>query len=200
MTFIPTPHTARVVVRFTKGSEGYSNVFHFEKPSFTLTDMENLAAAVDAIVGGSYMSIWNNHISYVATDVYDIRTSTGQIVTESTTGAPGTVAGEGLPTNLAVVVTLRTATRGRTGRGRVYVAGFSESNLDEGVFNSGTLPQAKSYVDNVIAEGLAVGWVCGVRSIQTDGVINNPALMRPVTDTEVRSGIPGTQRRRLDRP
>lgn len=200
MTFIPTPHTARAVVRFTKGSEAYSNVFHCEKPSFTKTDMENLAAAIDAIVGGSYDSIFNNHVSYMATDVYDIRTSTGEVVSENTTGAPGTVAGEGLPTNLAVVVTLRTATRGRTGRGRVFVAGFSESNLVEGVFDANCMANAKSYVDNVIAEALAVGWVVGVRSIQTDGVTNNPALMRPVTDTEVRSGIPGTQRRRLDRP
>lgn len=200
MTFIPTPNTARAVVRFGIGAEEWSNVFHFTKNGFTEADMQSLADDIDDYVGNYWLASMSNGCGYIATDVYDIRTSTGPIVSANAESGPGTVSDEEESIGLAVVVTLRTATRGRTGRGRKYVAGFGAGNITDGSWTESTATDAKAFVDNVAATGVSAGWTHVIRCIQVDGVPLTEAVTRPVTSTEVRSLKPGTQRRRIDRP
>lgn len=198
MTFIPTPNAVRVVVKYAQGGQAFSNVFYFTKSSFTHTDMVNLAGAIDDFCSGWRASI-SDGITYVGTDVYDARSSTGEIVQDATGAGPGGLSGEELPISLAVVVTLRTSARGRSGRGRVYVSGFNEGGITDGIFTSTTGTNAKNYVDGILSAGSNQGFAMVVRSTQEDHVVQNPANTRTVTLTEVRSLLPGTQRRRIDR-
>lgn len=200
MTFVPTPNCARVVVGFSQGSWEFSNIFHFTKSSFVDADMEALAAAIDEWVDQYWLSCIGDGITYLSTDVYDIRTSTGSIITDNTHTGPGTRSGEELPASLSVVVTLRSAARGRTGRGRKYVAGWIESDLESGLWIQQAQTNAVAYCTGIAGAGAGEGWAHVLRSTQVDGVAQNPALTRLVTDYESRSSVPGTQRRRMDRP
>lgn len=200
MAFIPTEHCARVVVTYAKGTEEWSNVYHATKTDFVRADMEALAAAVDAIFTSTVLDTFSSDVRYQVTTVYDIRTLTGEIVFDNSHTGPGTASFDVVPINTAVVVTLRTATRGRTGRGRSYIAGYSEGGIEDGEWNATTLAQALNLVLDIKAAIESAGWTMVIRSIQTDGIENNPAVTRPVTQVAVRGGKVGTQRRRVDRP
>lgn len=199
MTFVPLEQGARAVVRFTHGSETFSNVFHFTKGNFTTSDMEDLAAAVQLAASANLKYALSPQVSLVKTEVYDVRTSTGAVV-ENTAGAgAGGGSGDTVPINTALVVTIYSATRGRAGRGRVFVAGLPESLMDNGVFNSGAITLGEEYVDNVMSRAASAGWTLVVRSAQLDKTPLNPAVGRPIVSVVCRNGVPGTQRRRVDR-
>lgn len=200
MAFIPTANCARVIIGFATGSEAFSNTFHATKAGFTSVDMSNLATALDTWMNTNWKPSWPSSMTYTGITVYDIRTSTGERVFVNTGAGAGAVAGSMLPNNVAGVVTLRTAERGRSARGRVYVAGLREEDIDAGALNAGAETRCESYVGSVRATILAQGWSMVIRSIQQDGQVLDEANTRVVTAYEMRSPKPGTQRRRIDRP
>lgn len=201
MAFIPTPNGALAVIRFAHGGFAVSNNYWFVKAGFDQTAQENLAGVLDALhTAELWAGAYNTDYAYVQTDVYDMRTLTGQKVTVATNARAGTVAGEILPVNLAIVVTLRTAARGRSGRGRVYLTGFGETAIADGLWGQANADFCKDYVDDIADAATGQGWTMVIRSTQENGVVLEEANTRPVTTTVVRSLIPGTQRRRLDRP
>lgn len=199
MTFIPSPDAARVCIRFSQGGQEFSNNFHFTKANFTNTDLDNLAVGVDGVMPDNYLQYITSDVTYVRTDAYDIRSLTGNVYRCSDSSAAGDLSYSVLPISVAAVVTLRTATRGRAGRGRIYVAGFSEEDILDGIWGAAVDDIALLYVNAVVGAATALGWTFCIRSTQLDGVQLEEAVMRPVTLIEWRNGIPGTQRRRLDR-
>lgn len=201
MAFIPTADSVRAVVRWTHGAEEFSNVFHFLKTSFTVQDMEDLADAMDSSVATEWLADVSDDFTYVQTDVYDIRTIGGQIKTNNGGTGPGPQTGnDGLPPSVALVLTLYTATRGRAGRGRAYIGTMSETEMQNGIFNAGAITAALTNYNAVVTAATNLGWTHCVRSIQQNHQVINPAAMRPITSVVCRSGIPGYQRRRQDRP
>lgn len=200
MAFIPTPHGARVVVNWVKGTETFSLVFYATKDGFDLAAQQALADAVDAVHTAVRLAGWAPQVSYHDTTVYDARESDGPIVTQNANTRAGTGSGEALPLNVAVCVTLRTPGRGRSSRGRKYVAGFGENSTTAGEWNSATLTNAVNYITAIDAAMTSVGWSNVIRSIQQDGQPVNPAATRAVTSMSIRSPKVATQRRRVDRP
>lgn len=200
MAFIPTPNTARCVINFVQGTSTYSNVLHFTKTNFTGGDMNTLANVVDQAVVAAHLPNITTNSLYVGTRVYDIRTLSGAVVFNNDGAGGGAAAGDPAPLNSAVVITLRTATRGRTGRGRMFVAGFADAELNGFTWSANAATAAINYLSEVRDAAALVGWIHVIRSTQVDHVIQNPALTREVTGFEVRNNITGTQRRRLDRP
>ena len=63
--------------------------------------------------------------SLTSVQVLDVRSSTGTAFQSTGAAAPGTSASTALPDEMAAVITLRTATRGPSGRGRVYIPGWA---------------------------------------------------------------------------
>lgn len=200
MSFIPTLSAARFVVSYALGAQAWSNVFHALKDSFVDQDMLDVMEDMDAWIGANWLSQISQDVSYTGITGYDIRTIGGSVVTEASSAGPGTAVGDALPIHTACVVTLRTATRGRSGRGRVYVSGFFDDYLADGVFTASAISDAGDYVTGLQTQMTNNNWTLCVRSIQQNGSPINPAAMRPVTGIEVRNGLPGTQRRRIDRP
>lgn len=200
MAFVPTPNCARVVINFIQGTSTYSNVLHFTKDAFTGGDMNILANAVDQAVADAHLPNITANSVYVGVRVYDIRTSTGAVVFNNDNTGGGAAAGDPAPLNSAVVITLRTNTRGRTGRGRMYVAGFADAELSGFTWSTNAQQAANNYLTEIRDSAALLGWIHVIRSTQTDGVLLNPAVTREVVSFDIRSGITGTQRRRLDRP
>lgn len=200
MTFIPTPHAVRLVLNFRIGDFAYSNVMVCTKTDYTQAEMEDLADDMDTYLG-TELAGYLNDVNYVNVTAYDIRTSSGAVYVANAAAGSGTGgSGDSVSPALCIVVTCRTAARGRSGRGRQYLAGFGENSITDGLWTSAASGGAAGYIAarKAVIENAGFTWV--IRSIQQDGVIQNPAVTRAVTSYEVRSLAPGTQRRRIDRP
>jgi len=187
------------VINFLQAESTFSNVLHFTKNSYTTSDMVALANAVDQAVETYHLPNITTNILYVNTTVYDIRTADGPLVVNSDGSGAGAATGGNAPLNCAVVMTLRTNTRGRTGRGRVFITGFSDNELTGFTWSAAAGNAATNYITYIREAASALGWTHVIRSTQVDHVPQNPALTREVVAFDIRSLVIGTQRRRIDR-
>jgi hypothetical protein len=200
MAFIPTPNGAKVIMPFNNGVQNWSNTMWFTKPSFTTSDLEDLVAAVLGCLFNALDATFSNTVQYGPAIAYDMRTQDGEVVvgTESPQGGEGT--GDPLTPSHCCLLTLRTSSRGRSARGRLYVGGWTENNVTaRGNFATGVVNGLEAFGDCLLTTVASLGWTWVVRSIQQDGVKFTTAVTRPVTLAEVRSIQPTTQRRRIGR-
>lgn len=126
----------------------------------------------------------------------DIRTANQAEFLDSGAAVAGTLTGDLLPPQVALVVTLRTAQAGRSFRGRVFLPGFGEGvNSAAGVSTSVAGPPAfvAAIKSSLITSGLDLG------------VIHRPTasplpvtsgFITPVTSIVLRDAVWDTQRRR----
>lgn len=195
----PVADTARVVVTWTKGTEDFSNVYHFTKPGFVVADMDALAAAVGGAANSLTTGALSNDVAYAYTTVYDLRTSTGPVKVYTAGAAAGGISGEAVPINTAIVVTSYSAARGRSGRGRTYYTGFPVSNIVDGQWTAATETSIESHHGNIVGNALAQGWTAVIVSRRQ----NKAELADPITyeivSWQVRDRKVGSQRRRVDR-
>lgn len=199
--FIPCPDSALVVASFMFGTMSYSNTFWFVRPDFTMTDLTSLAEQHDYWFGRVQKGLIHSGHGYQGCTAYDMRDDEAQSVYVNThAGAGGQVTAEALPIQTALVATLRTQVRGRTGRGRLYLTGYVEAQLSGGQFTSTHVNNVKSMLNNMKANLASVGWVWVVMSRHYNGEPREEGVARPVWSVVVRSALPGTQRRRMDRP
>lgn len=111
----------------------------------------------------------------------------------------GSNAGEALPNNVDPCITFRTNTGGRSGHGRNYIPGLSNSDVDGNMLDStvaGTLIVA---YEQIIAGGGAElhGLVWSIVSYRTGGAVRPVPLSFPITQVGFSDLIVDSQRRRL---
>lgn len=200
MTFIPTDDCALAIIEYVFDGQQFTNGLWFTKDSFTLADQTNLADAVDAETASELLPAFSDDVTYLKTTVYDQRSETAPVVINNDGTGPGSAATEPTPINVAMVLTLYTASRGRTARGRLYVSGFSENAITDGEFTQAMADIVVAWGNALDAAADAIGWTWSVVSKQVGGVPRASGLARPVTTIEVRDLKVGTQRRRVDRP
>jgi hypothetical protein len=137
----------------------------------------------------------------------DVRSNTGLFVHSTTTAVPGTAAtGFSLPDEVAAVVTLLTANRGKSGRGRFYVPNFANAALAAGgVMSAGSVTALQNFATNGVQAGVTVlgAPVLGLpaRAAYTSPVTGRefparPAQTLPITSFVVQSNHWDSQRRR----
>jgi hypothetical protein len=132
--------------------------------------------------------------------VTDMRTYDGPVVEATGPNGSGDVINETLPLAVCLLATLRTDNRGRAYRGRMYVAGLAEPQLDEGVFDTTIQEDLEDFLNGFITTISATSWDWCVHQSQVNEVHLNPQTCTPITSVSVRSGIPASQRRRYRRP
>ena len=110
--------------------------------------------------------------------------------------ASGAIEGDPLPLSAACVVTLRTANRGRSGRGRVYLAAFSEADSDGSLLSNARVATVETAF-TAFRAALAVQLIplC-VLSQFTNGAPRATGLLQNVIAHDVRNNTYGSQRRR----
>jgi len=199
MAFIPTPNAVRVVIDWISSGVTFSNVLHFTKADFTVSDMQDLADALDAAIATGFRVDQSTGTLYNGVKVYDIRTIDGPIAVQTGGSGAGTQTGGTAPLNCAIVVTLRTNARGRTGRGRVFVTGGSDDALTGNQWSVAYNTAVQGFITDLRTAAGANGWTHVIRSIQANGITLNPAVTRDVVSFDIRSNITGSQRRRIDR-
>lgn len=200
MAFIAVPHGALALIQFSQYGQDFSNSFWFVKDGYSSGDLTTLADDLDAFFTTNYKSYFSNEVNYLGVSVYDMRTDGGQVVFNNDGAGLCTLAGTPSPVGLACVVTRYSATRGKSGRGRVYVSGLPEAQLEDGIWLQAAADAALNYVSNMKNTPLTKGWTEVIASRHHNGAPRAEAVTYPVTSRQVRSLIPGTQRRRFDRP
>jgi len=109
----------------------------------------------------------------------------------------GTAGGLSLPLNAPAVVSLRTALRGRSYRGRIYISGLTtNAQLDMNNITIGFAGQLSSDVSQIFTALSGLGFQAIVASGQHNGVTTTPRTVQPITTLVVDQPI-DSQRRRL---
>lgn len=109
------------------------------------------------------------------------------VATPSTT-AIGTTTGSGLPSNSAIIVEKLTLRAGRRGRGRMFVPGINDTQVD----NAGLVAAANIASWNTALQAFlgALGAVSGGTPVQSPVI---PLLLHGSTTETVRSSSPGSR-------
>lgn len=164
------------------------NVMHFRAPGFTA---EEVATAVDSIGNLEY---WSPMVTDAYMVQFDVTPLDGAGATHSQApthgGWGGSQSGDFSPAS-AVVVSFKTALRGRSHRGRIYLPFIAEAVISDGQLTGAQVT------------ALNTGWAAFISSAAGAGVTPVVASYKlstaaDITGTSVISGL-GTQRRRQGR-
>lgn len=199
MAFVPTEHGALVVARFKYSDEEWSNHLWARRPDFDDTDLQNLVDAVKAAFVLELIDDFTVSTSMLPFKAYDMRAIDGTVLLDTVGTVPGTGGTNEMPPNNCCVLTLYTAKRGRSHRGRLYLGPFTEEAIDNATWSASLVSEVEGLGTALKADISAEGFEWGVRSGQLDGVPRDPAIITPITSTTVRSNRMGSQRRRVDR-
>lgn len=200
MPFVPAANTLLAELRYTYGSVKMENTLYFQGSA-------GVTPALGITLGNALISWWNAHFkapsptafSLVEVHVTDLSTQTS--FTESvTTGLPsaGSSTVDGLPFNVAFCISFRTANRGRSGRGRNYVAGLTEADTQYStIISTRRAAIVSAYLLLVGAGTFVAGLQWVVVSRFSGGAPRLNALVQPITTAFAVDDITDSQRRRL---
>lgn len=200
MPFIPVPGVAQAEIRATYLGIPMENVLHFttgEDPA-TPQVLEDLAAQLASSWTANIMPHVN--INYVLREifVFDLSVQSGSMATDTTVlGEAGALNTTPLPGNVAFCVSLRTGLRGRSFRGRVYLAGLGEPDTTGNVLDATLAGQLVTGIDDVRADLLSGGFQLVIVSRRNGGVDRTTGIATPVSAVLAVDNHVKTQRRRL---
>jgi hypothetical protein len=127
----------------------------------------------------------------------DLTSQSGPTHIEAPTTPAGTLSGNVLPAQTAMVVSLYTPNRGRSFRGRNYWAGRVFADQDTVTqWGSTRLIAVGGAYDDLISQLGSDGYLLGVASRYFNGVRRTTGVFTAVSDTPPKAPI-ATQRRRL---
>lgn len=126
MAFIPVPKTAVVALRFALAGQQVVNTLSFEGTAvWTPTTLEGICGQMENWWNANMAPILS--VDLVMTEIYALsleNDSAPSFTFTDVSGNSGQVAEASVANNVAISVTLRTALRGRSYRGRNYIAGI----------------------------------------------------------------------------
>lgn len=199
LPFIPFLDCAEVVYRFTQQSKLFFLTLGFQfNTAVTLTDLQTLETAAD--------TWWTNFLAgQISTNcalndikVTGLTTATDPaFATPPATQAAGTLTGTVLDAASAMVVTFNTAKRGRSYRGRNYVAGRITADLQTiSTWTSGRVAAVQNAYINIPSTFGPVNWSHVILSRQENSVRRTVGVATPVVSYTTKTQI-GSQRGRL---
>lgn len=196
MAFTTFANASKLCMDFTWNTIVVTVCIHWQKTSPTPADFQLLADTFGASWVTNMLPIQVTELAGGLVTAYDLSAEGAPKYEYS--GAVGVVGGAsvgGVPNNTAAVISHRTASTGRSGRGRTYLPGVSETNVTNGVL---TVAAAAAYLAAWVAIVLATeatGWDLVVAQRFSNNVQLAVGVTRPVT-TELLALKLGTQRRR----
>lgn len=211
------PDCVRYTVNSTYGGRNLANIVDMvvldqSGGTFTRDDAVHSAA-------GDVMDAWDQHIigglstSYTALSVswVDLNAPDGSVgnitsTTDTTWPAAGTVGGNGVPANVAMLATKVTNGRRSSRTGRMYVGGLAEANVDGNLLTSTYLADMVenfgNFTESLTETGIISVYQTFPTVIHTQNVGTPSAPVIEYTgNTQVTNFLPqqlvATQRRRL---
>lgn len=199
MAFQPTPNAAVGVIHFTLLTSQLANVLNFQHGTVPdQTAIDALATAIDAWVTSDYLPLISASVHYDRVEVRGLSSSVDLAGSNSDGAADGGLAGLAMAANTSLCLTLRTASTGRSARGRVYLVPTSSGeDTDAQTFGAAYTADAQVAFQNLSTRVSAVGWTWSVLSRRNGGVLLPAGVTRPITTVEARNRLIDSQRGRL---
>jgi hypothetical protein len=203
MAFIPVVNTMAATLIHEFLSQRMTNTIYVRQDNpITPTDLTDVANSLVTLWSQNVMPRLSNQTRFVGVSVRDLSVQNGLVF--DYTGQPlpvsGGVAGPPAPSSVAIVVSLRTTRAGRSYRGRLYLAGFSETQTDGNFFN-GNLPTLLATAVSNVLLGLTTG--SRVPVVVSRFFEKNPrptGVTTPITAVAARTVRVASQRKRLPNP
>lgn len=206
MTFVPFSDGIEATFGFRIGGQTVKNVLNFIGSS--LPDVTNMAALGKVLIDAFLASDWwnsalSNKVSFEEVKLTSLVSSSAPTVTVvdgTSVSLPQTAPGSVVAStgNVALVVTQRTDNRGRSFRGRTYLAGLRQGAFNSPVeVDSAYVAFALSLMNDLAIAALTQGALLAVFSRQSGGVIRTTGLATPVGSFACNPAS-DSQRRRLE--
>lgn len=190
MTFIDTPAAAKAVFIYDLfGQTLVNNIWFGGSSNYTEANLDSLADALASWWDAELQQYQTDDITLDTIKTYDMSDIDGPVY-ELTVNGVGEDIGAALPGQNAMVVTFKTANRGRSGRGRVYLPPFNEDQCVGNIWDStlrGNIETVfgnlNSYVSSINSSEHVVV------SFQKNGVTLSTGNKQTVTDYQARAGV-----------
>lgn len=206
MPFVPVPDTVLAEMRMTQDSQKVENTLYFRGDTLDVGVATTLAENLIAWWAEFYSPRVATAVKLNEVVITDLSSDTGFQVTLAptvlTTG--GITTAEGEPNNVTLAVSFRTASRGRSFRGRNYIVGLTTDQIAQNRMTDEfvTIWQNVYNALLAVATDSAVVWVVvsrfhGVESITHDPIPRITGITTDVTNVVITDNIVDSQRRRL---
>jgi hypothetical protein len=194
MPFVAVPNTALVRLQGVVDNQMTINDLSFEVSGggITVVNLTTLAVAVEDWWSLNVANLLSENWSTVRVTAVDLSSETGPSV-EVASSTPGGVSGEAAPNNVAACVSFRTASRGRSARGRNFVPSIPNSLITLNTLDAGFITDLLNAYSLLPGAGtFLAGWEWVVVSRFTGGVervtpVNFPVTSVIMVGTAVRS-------------
>lgn len=197
MAFINTPNVVRTALRFTLDGQDIVNTLWFRNVTDSLDD-----GVVLANFGNSLATWWEGNMAqWVADDLVlrDVTVTSQESLDAPSVVSPQTIPGEDIsppePNMVAFVLKFNTAQRGRSGRGRNYIAGIPGNVVASNAVTSTFADGVRSAYNALIGSPIG-NWEWVVVSFQLDNVERAQGYAQEVLAASYTTLNVRTQRRR----
>lgn len=129
MPFVPVTNTVMVEIRMRLDAQRIENTVYFKKATaWSAGDLVTLGNSMLTWWAANYAPFVSSAVTLNEIYISDLTSSTGLVQsTPAPTPHPaGDRAAASLPNNVAITVSFRSGSRGRSARGRNYISGLSE--------------------------------------------------------------------------
>lgn len=200
MAFIPAPECVKIALNFLVIVDTFSLVFHARTPAAVLpSDCAALAGIYKGWAIAHLMSLLSFQTSLEEVVATDLTSLTGSVF-HDTVGLPfvGGNANPTMPVSNALCVTLNTALRGRSYRGRSYVAGMpSTAQSGPSHFTDPYTSSMQAAYEALPTAVTAGGYIAAILSERNAGAPRVSGVTTPIVGVRANVKI-ATQRRRLE--
>jgi len=183
MPFQAVPNVAQVRIEGAQDGQLTINDLYFtiSGGGITAVNILNLATAVAAWVVGNFAAPLSNDWSGSRVVAFDLGSPSGAIAVVPAVVIGGT-ATEAAPNNVAACLSIRTAQAGRSARGRNYICGIPNADVDLNTMSGSFMADVVANYEMLIGAGLFLaGWQWVVVSRVTGGAVRPTGIFTPVT-------------------
>ena len=201
MAFIPVANTVEVEAVFELDGQIVENTISYWKPGgVSLSDINDLLAAVNAAITTNLMPLLHNSIQLVRLigTLLDAADSVGAVLSVIPAVPGGNAGSTSLPSNVAFAVQFKTALSGRSHRGRNYVPGIPATA------RSAPNTISSTYRDSLLTAYIAIGAAGADAGFQhvvvsrfADHAPRTTGIVTPITSYASADLTVDSQRRRL---
>lgn len=200
MAFIPAPNIIMVEGRCTRNGQSIENRWHFNNQGTVLeADLQDMAILVWNWMENTYFPLLSSEVQLNEVVATDLTTLTGgqySYAPDATTF--GAVGGYELPNEVSIAVSLRSASRGRSARGRSYVLSLTDSQMADTnhVLSSHASALAAAF-NTLIASADTIGRPLTIVSYRSEGIVRpGGPVYFPVVNAVVVDTVVDSMRRR----
>lgn len=206
MPFIPVPGVLQVNLQYGALGEPFENTLYFEKAgAWTGTEMGELGLSLHDWWVASMAPIFPTGVSLINIKMTDLTTATsGGMDYGTDLPESGTVNDEIAPLNVAPCISIRTASRGRSNRGRNYISGLGVGSIANNTIVGTAMTALVAAYNGLFSVATDNGCVpvvvsrySGVDPVTHDPIPRAEGVTTPVTGYSFTDNVVDSQRRRL---